>query len=106
MAVSIKILQPQGILDGAQANNIRRQVDEIVRAGTKLILIDLSRVVSMDSSGLGGLVAVLKLLKIAGGNLYLCSIAEPVKMLFSITKMDRVFQIVRDRYQFIRAICA
>jgi anti-anti-sigma factor len=105
MAISIKVLQPEGILDGAKANDIRKQVSEIVETGTNLILIDLTQVNSMDSGGLGGLVAALKMLKTVGGNLYLCSIAEPVKRLFTITQMDRVFEVFGDRHQFIRSLC-
>jgi anti-anti-sigma factor len=105
MATSIKILQPEGILDGAKANDIRRQVSDMVSTGTNVVLIDLAGVREMDSGGLGGLVAALKVIKTVGGNLYLCSLAEPVKRLFTLANMDRVFKVFGDRHHFIRYLC-
>jgi anti-anti-sigma factor len=104
MSTPVKVIQPQGILDGAKAKELRQQVSELVASGDRFVLIDLAEVNFMDSSGLGALVAALKMIKIAGGNLYLCSIAEPVKMIFALTRMDRVFEIFSDRKQFVTTI--
>jgi anti-anti-sigma factor len=104
MTIPVKVIQPYGILDGVQAKELRQQVGELVAAGDRLVLIDLAEVNFMDSSGLGALVAALKMLKTAGGDLYLCSIGDPVKSLFALTRMDRVFEIFRDRKQFITTI--
>jgi anti-sigma B factor antagonist len=47
----------------------------------------------MNSSGLGALVSILKAVRSAGAELFLCSLSEQVKMIFQLTKMDRVFKI-------------
>jgi anti-anti-sigma factor len=104
MTIPIPVIQPHGILDGVQAKELRQQVGELVAAGNTLVLIDLAEVNFMDSSGLVALVAALKIIKTAGGDLYLCSIADPVKNLFALTRLDRVFEIFRDRKQFITTI--
>jgi anti-anti-sigma factor len=104
MSTPVKVIQPQGTLDGAKAKELRQQVSELVASGDRFVLIDLAEVNFMDSSGLGALVAALKMIKIAGGNLYLCSIAEPVKIIFALTRMDRVFEIFSDRKQFVTTI--
>ena len=56
------------------------------------MMLDLADVNFIDSSGLGALIIALKMLRNAGGDLYLCSIAEPVRMLLSMTRMDRLFE--------------
>jgi anti-sigma B factor antagonist len=104
MTIPIQVIQPHGILNGVQAKELREQVGELAAAGNTVVLLDLADVNFMDSSGLVGLVAALKILRTAGGNLYLCSIAEPVKNLFALTRMDRVFEIFRDRKQFITTV--
>jgi anti-sigma B factor antagonist len=92
MAVSLKIIKPAGVLDGVQANELRQQVSELVAAGNNLVLLDMADVNFIDSSGLGSLIVTLKMLRTAGGDLYLYSIAEPVRSLLSATRMDRLFE--------------
>jgi anti-anti-sigma factor len=91
MAVSLKIIKPAGVLDSVQANELRQQVSELVAAGNNHILLDMADVNFIDSSGLESLIVTLKILRTAGGELYLYSIAEPVRKLLKVTGMDRLF---------------
>jgi anti-sigma B factor antagonist len=92
MAASIKIIKPAGILDGVKANELCQQVSESLGSGNNFVMLDMTNVDSIDFSGLGALMVALKMLRSAGGDLYLCSIAEPVRNLLSITRMDRLFE--------------
>lgn len=100
MNPTIKIIAPQGILDGTKASDFRSQIDRSVTEGAKVILVDFSDVTFMDSSGLGALVLALKTIRGAGLKMFLCSINEQVKMLFELTSMDRVFEILTDKEEF------
>jgi anti-anti-sigma factor len=102
MPVPLKIIKPAGVLDGSQANELRHQVSELVASGNNLVLLDLADVNFIDSSGLGTLIAVLKMLRTAGGDLYLCSLAAPVQNLFALTRMDGIFETLGDRTHFAR----
>lgn len=92
MDASLKIIKPVGMLDGIKANELCQQVRESLGAGNNFVLLDMTDVDSIDSSGLGALIISLKMLRTAGGDLYLCSIAEPVKNLLRIAMMDRLFK--------------
>jgi anti-anti-sigma factor len=92
MVTPITIIKPVGILDGVKANELRRQVSELLAAGNNLVMLDMADVNFIDSSGLSALIVSLKMLRTAGGDLYLCSIAESVRNLLSITRMDRLFE--------------
>ena len=92
MATSITIIKPAGILDGVKASELRRQVSELLAAGNNFVMLDMADVNFIDSSGLSALIVSLKMLRTAGGDLYLCSIAEPVRNLLRITRMDRLFE--------------
>lgn len=100
MEQMLKIIQPSGIMDGTKVEEFRKEVKDIITSGTDTILIDLQDVAFVDSSGLGALVSALKIVRSAGGKLYLCSLNEQVKMLFELTSMDRVFQVFDNREQF------
>jgi anti-anti-sigma factor len=98
-----KILQPSGVLDGVGANQLRKEVSDIISGGADTVLLDLKDVTFVDSSGLGALVATLKMVRAAGSKLVICSINDQVKMLFELTSMDRVFEIYRNQDEFQKA---
>jgi len=64
---------------------------------TKKILVDLSRVHYVDSSGLATLVECLKKKQSQGGSLALSGLSEKVKSLFEITKLNKLFLIFRNQ---------
>ena len=100
MAKSLKIIQPQGILDSVHANDLRREVLDTIDSGVKVILVNLQDITFMNSSGMGALVATLKAVKAAGGQLALCSLSDQVKIIFELSRMERIFQVYRDRQEF------
>lgn len=100
MKSGVKIIEPSGILDGTQANEFRQQVEEALDQGAETILIDLKDITFVDSSGLGILVVVLKKVRAAQKSMYVCSINEQVRMLFELTSMDQVFEVLENRTVF------
>lgn len=104
MSPNVKVVEPTGILDGIKANHLRREVSDVVAAGAEVILIDLKDVTFMDSSGLSGLVSAMKTVRTSNGKLYLCSINEQVKMVFELTRMNRVFDTFPNREEFDKAV--
>ena len=104
MSHNVKVLEPSGILDGIRGNKLRQEISEIVNHGTDIVLIDLKGVNFIDSSGLGALVSVLKTVRTAGSKLFVCSINDQVRMLFELTKMDRIFEKYADQDEFNRQV--
>lgn len=101
---TVKVLKPTGILDGRTTNQLRQEINDLIRQENKNILIDCQAVNFMNSSGIGALVATLKLVKNAGAKMYLCSLTDQVKMIFNLTKMDRVFEIYTDSEEFTKKL--
>lgn len=97
MLPKVKVLKPEGILDSTKATQFRQQAQELISKGEKLILIDLKKVSFMDSSGLGALVLILKTIQANEGRLFLMSINDQVKMLFELTNMTQMFEIVESK---------
>lgn len=100
MKPGVKVIEPSGILDGTQAEEFRQQVEDALAEGADTLLIDLKGITFVDSSGLGILVVVLKKVRAARKNMYVCSINEQVRMLFELTSMDQVFEVLEDRTAF------
>jgi anti-sigma B factor antagonist len=82
-------------VDAVNSPDLRAQVKELTDNGINRIIIDLSNVSFMDSSGLGTIVSILKMLG-AGGDLVIAGASGVVADLFKLTRMDRVFRMCAD----------
>ncbi|MFN6461066.1 MAG: STAS domain-containing protein [Nostoc sp. DedVER02] len=106
MSLNVKILELSGILDGIRGNELRREVSDAIANGTEILLIDMKGVNFIDSSGLGALVSAMQMTRNANAKLFVCSISAQVRMLFELTKMDRIFQTFADQEEFNSQILA
>lgn len=100
MANTVEVLKLSGVFGGPQAQEFRQTITELVQGGTQALLLDCADVTFIDSSGLGALVVALKTVRAGGGQLYLCNIPKQMMMLFELTSMDKVFQILKDEKEF------
>jgi anti-sigma B factor antagonist len=85
-----------GEIDVYTAPALRRELDNQINAGCKDLVVDLRNVTFMDSTGLGVLVGRLKLIRTQGGIMRVLGATERVLKVFTITGLDRVFDIVED----------
>ena len=90
-------------LDASIASNFRNKLIEIIKDGNTLIVLNLTNVTFVDSSGLGSIVSCLKTLG-AKGDLTLCCIDERIMSMFRLTRMDRVFKIFNTEGEAIKNI--
>ncbi|MGQ9919937.1 MAG: STAS domain-containing protein [Desulfobacca sp.] len=90
-------------LDADSSRYFKEKMADIIKQGEGRILLNLSEVQFIDSSGLGALLSLLRQLG-EQGNLVLCGIAENVMNLFRLTRLNRVFQIYPDEAQALAAI--
>ena len=90
---SVLKVEIDGRLVAAVAPQLREEVLAKMGDGTN-VLFDLSRMVHIDSSGLGVLVQILQKAKVGGGKVVLASLQPGPKIVFDITKVSRVFEIV------------
>ncbi|EKU97899.1 anti-anti-sigma factor [Leptolyngbya sp. PCC 7375] len=106
MTKNLKTLEPAGILDGATTNELKLQVTDLLHEGIDIVLLDMNQVTFMNSTGIGAMVAMLKIVRAKGKQIYLCGLTEQVKMLFELTKMDRVFKTFIDQQDFEAKVLA
>ena len=89
-------------LDASNAAEFKRDMAPVVEANTKVVL-DLSRLRFVDSSGLGAFISALRKLNAKGGDLKLCGMSKQVRAVFELVRMHRVFDIVRTRDDAVQA---
>lgn len=79
-------------IDAAGAINFKERMRELTHDNGKRVILDLSGVTFIDSSGLGAVVAVRKSLG-PDRPLELAGLTSAVEKVFRLTRMDSVFPI-------------
>lgn len=82
----------QDRIDAASAIQFKDRMREIALGGSGPVVLDLSAVGFIDSSGLGAVVAVRKALG-PDRPLELSGLSPPVQKVFRLTRMDSIFTI-------------
>lgn len=70
----------------------------------QIVLIDMEQLTFVDSSGLGALLSALRTMNHKHGQLKLFALNPPVRSLFELVRMNRVFSIYETREQAIQSL--
>ncbi|MFS8835651.1 STAS domain-containing protein [Synechococcus sp. WC101] len=92
----LAIVPLEGRFDAKAASEARQLLQQVLDFGYTNLLIDMSAVTFMDSSGLGVLISALRKCRAAGGNLGLCGVPESVALVLRLTSMEKVLTCFDD----------
>ncbi len=81
------------VLGGPDATALNDALHKLTDKKKKKIILDLSGVESMNSSGLGMLITALTTVKNAGGLLKIAAASKKIESLIVITKLSTVFEL-------------
>ena len=90
------VLRVLGALDMAGAPRLRNAVVSEVGAGTRLVVLDLTGVDHLDSTGLGAVVGALRRLRTHDGELRVVCPEPRVRRVFEVCDLDRVLELHVD----------
>lgn len=90
------------VLDAANADEFKTGFASIAEESKKIVL-ELSRVKFIDSSGCGSLLSCLRQAKSFGGDLKICGVQKTVGTVFELVRMDRVINIFESRKEAVKA---
>jgi anti-anti-sigma factor len=88
-------------LDASTAEEFKRDITPVLEAHTQVVF-DLSQLTFVDSSGLGAFLSCLRHVQAKGGDLKLCCLSPPVRAVFELVRMHRIFHIFDTREAAIR----
>lgn len=93
---NIIILKPQGDMDIYTSPVFKEEVMKAYRQNKADLLINGENLEYIDSTGLGALISILKILKEDDNNIYITKIKPNIRKLFDITELDKLFIIRGD----------
>jgi len=82
---------------------LRDTIKQLASQGRKHVLLNLSEVQYIDSTGIGELVNAFTSMRAQGGELKLLNLTRKVRDLLQITKLHEVFDIKDDEASAIQA---
>jgi anti-sigma B factor antagonist len=92
-----------GEIDVYTAPRLREQLTELVDSGRYDIVVDMTGVEFLDSTGLGVLVGGLKRVRLHEGSLRLVCTQERILKIFRITGLTKVFPIHQTAAEAVAA---
>jgi anti-sigma B factor antagonist len=92
----LEVIALPGRLDASTSASIRDALREIVDAGSVWLLLDVSAVDFIDSSGLSVFISVLKYVRSRNGDVALFGVRTQVRTLLELTRVHRVLEVYDD----------
>lgn len=92
----IMVCYIDGDIDINSSPMIKKSFDKLISQKSTKIVINLSKVTYVDSSGLATLVEIFKNMKSYGGRMRLACMSSKIRSLFEITKLEKLFEILAD----------
>ena len=89
------IIALEGEIDLEQAGAVRRALLDSLKKGRN-VLVDLSQVTYIDSSGIASLVEGLQVARKQKSELALVAVSQRVRRVLELARLDKVFQIHAD----------
>lgn len=80
------------VMGGPDGAKLHDTLHDLKEDGKTNIVVDLSKVKFMNSSGLGMLISAMTTMRNAGGDLRLANVADRIQSLLVITKLITVFK--------------
>ena len=99
------VVAVRGVINfGESARQFSSYLADLLDAGVPAVLVDMSGIDNVDSTGLGELVGYLQRFEKDGRRLALYRPHQRILSLLRLTRLDEIFSIFEDREEAIEAL--
>ncbi|MCW3804885.1 STAS domain-containing protein [Plebeiibacterium marinum] len=91
--VAVVSLNDSDRLNAAIAEEVKLELSNVINNNNGNVLMNLSNIKFIDSSGIGVLISALKTARQNNRGFYLCCLQKDVLNLLKLMKLDKVFDI-------------
>ena len=99
----VAVLALEGRFDTAQTAAPKAWLEQNTAAAPAHLVVNLAGINFIDSTALATLVQGMKRARQQGGDLYLCQLQQPVRMVFELTRLDKAFAIFASEGEAVQA---
>lgn len=101
---NISVLEIGGEIDLHSAPDLRNELHRLTESKAPRLVVDLTEVTFIDSTGIGVLVGGLRRAREKGGSLAFCAAQPRVRRVFEITGLLRALPLHNTRDEAMRAV--
>lgn len=95
ISTPVTIICPSGILNAESASSLTREITLASRnPHASELVVDMSRVESLDNAGLVSLMSALNAVRPRFKQLSICSAPPSIRIVFEMTQLDRLFKVI------------
>lgn len=94
MRGSVSVLELTGRFDAHSAPAVTEFLVKAAAAAPAQVIVNLAGVNFVDSTACAALVQGMKRCREKNGDLRLCNLQQPVRIIFELTRLDRAFDIL------------
>ncbi len=98
------IAEVAGVIDGTTVPKFQESMEDVRRKGVRRLVLDMSRVRYVNSTGLGELVKYNDKFEAAGGGLALAKVTAKVKIVMEMLGLHQKLEICSDERQALDAL--
>ncbi len=91
------VIAPLGDIDLSKSTELRNAIRPLIETKPNKIIVDLSDVPYMDSSGVATLIEGLQLANQADILFVLCELSDGVQSIIELSRLDQIFTILDSR---------
>ena len=90
---NVLVLSLKGNLDAITVPELKPEIDNIVSERKTAVVVDLSGLTLIDSSGVGAIVSLCKRVRALSGDVKVAGVTAQPKEIFRLLRLDRAFDI-------------
>jgi anti-sigma B factor antagonist len=91
------------LMGGPDADTFRSTIRGLIDRGKKNIVVNLSSVSWVNSTGVGILITGYTTLRKSGGDLKLLNVSEKIQSILYVTKLNLIFECFDDEDEAVRS---
>jgi anti-sigma B factor antagonist len=99
----VSVVEVSGKLTSFESGALRNSIAKLLKEGRKQILLNLSALTYLDSSGIGELVQTYMRVIKGGGEMKVVGLSDKVEEILKITQLYQVFQEFQDEQSALRS---
>jgi len=101
---NVMILELSGkIMGGPDFDKFKEEIAKLIEGGFKNVILDMSGVPWINSTGLGILITGYHSIKAAEGTMKICNVKERVLSIFYISQLENIFDVYETLDQALAA---
>jgi len=102
---NVMVLELSGkIMGGPDFDKFKEEIAKVIEGGNKNVILDMSGVPWINSTGLGILITGYHSIKAAKGSMMICNVKERVLSIFYISQLENIFDVYETREEAMKAV--